>query len=432
MTAILIGYMFLLPITIGFSILGVHVFFYRILGVMFLLVYASHLWRGSMKPGVVIKHSLPFLWALLWVLVNEGSHVAAGRFDPKFLLFLITPLYVMAMVDFVSAMTPAWRERVLFHTVSLVSVVTDLTALLLYILAARYGIFVKMMTPNPTYFDYSRLSGLWGDPNFYALFVLVFFPINVRNLFHRAGRLPLIAVSLNMLTIVLTFSRFGWLCFALEVFVIVITRFRDHSTRISVELATLALALSLVLASLGFVGPAVIRRFTQSSSDIVDASSRFVLWKTALDRFNSPDLIAGTDTALRRMIGIGIGNGDIILAPVYGGPKYMHNTYLDLVAELGIVGWFFVFLAPSSVYRIIRRKSSDQIYLLALAIGVYGMLLSLSWDYSPLYFGVYFVSLAIVPTVRKGSAGSLVNSANEVLTSTTNAGTTDDGSTVER
>jgi O-antigen ligase len=134
------------------------------------------------------------------------------------------------------------------------------------------------------------------------------------------GRVRFWVLGANLLALVLTLSRSGYLGFV----VVAIVYFVRHPRRLSRRLVmgvTIGAAVTLAL----FIGP-LHDRFVQafSASDF-SRSSRLSIWSSALHHFSAHPIF-----------GIGWSN----FQPAPG--DHAHNSYLQVLAELGLVGFILI------------------------------------------------------------------------------------------
>jgi O-antigen ligase len=252
-----------------------------------------------------------------------------------------------------------------------------------YIAGALLSALVGLVAPAPDADAASRLSGGIGDPNELALVLvpglaLAFFAL--RGAGSALERWWLAASATAMAFALLqTGSRGGLIALAVAFAVALILGGRE---RLRVFAALLGFA-ALAVAYFSLASPAELR------SHVADfttggGSGRTDLWT-----------IARHVAADHPVIGVGSGNFEAVEAQyasradlpsidlVIDEPHVVHNTYLELLAELGVVGFtFFVALVGGALVlggravRAFARSGVTDLEVLArgLLVGLAGML----------------------------------------------------------
>lgn len=226
--------------------------------------------------------------------------------------------------------------------------------------------------------DYPRLIGLLDDPNFYILHNTLFFAYYLTNLQTRKNRYGLLLAAICN---VLTFSRGGLAAMLLIVVMYIFIK--------RVKIWTLLKTFSISIAA-GFI----ISRFTNFNifGMITDrmtgigndgGSGRFEIWDKALQYFlGSP------------LVGIGVFNFSDYYLRDTGKLKYAHNTFLEVLAESGVIGisLFLVMLA-----FIFAKLQTGKIYRNApyLYLAYFGILIQIFF-LSSIPNEMFFLFLAVL------------------------------------
>jgi O-antigen ligase len=253
-----------------------------------------------------------------------------------------------------------------------------------YVAGAVASALVGLVVPAPAEGDASRLSGGIGDPNELALvlvpgLVLAFFAIpSARGAFEHS----LLVVSAGVMAVSLleTGSRGGLVALAVSFAAGLIVGGKQRARVFVALLGFTALGVAyFALAAPPEVSGRVLH-FTAGGG-----SGRTDLW--AIARQVAHD---------HPVLGVGIGNFEEV-APAYASrttnlpaidlvidePHVVHNSYLELLAELGVVGFaLFVALVGAALglgWRAVRafaRSGETDLELIArgLLIGLSGML----------------------------------------------------------
>ncbi|HOI82362.1 MAG TPA: O-antigen ligase family protein [Synergistales bacterium] len=384
------------PMNIGLQFGGHNFFLYRIIALVFIFLY---FFRDMGKIKIPIS---PVIWSVFGAVFFSIFRIFSGYFDPKLLNFLLSVAFAYCFARYITGL-PKEKATRLLPFLSKCSIINDFLALVIYVVGLKMGVSLLGMMHldvNPNYFGYLRLAGLWGDPNYFALFAIVFSVFNLYNISNSPKKIFRFAYLLNCLTIVLTFSRSGWLIFLL----LNMTSFSFWKKTRNIILFTI-LVISLVTIFVPIARESIDQRLGSTYKTLGTSSSREVLWLESLAKFFSVDDFSETGHFEKWAIGTGVGSQYFLLEREYGVPKVPHNTYIDFLIEHGFVGIFFIFmplLSLISVRRYKNREAKITGVLLLIAIGGMGMFLSFSA--SPLPFIFYFLSFNYPPKTAKCKA----------------------------
>jgi putative inorganic carbon (HCO3(-)) transporter len=282
-----------------------------------------------------------------------------------------------------------------------------------------------VIPPAPGSADFGRATGTAGDANELAAALLVGLAIAVAFAVNRHFSPPLrvlagVAAALCLTGILVSLSRGGLVgvAVALVIAVIVGGRWRRRVLALCGLLAALAVGYFALFASV----PAQERVLNVSGGN---GTGRLELWTVGLRMIEAHPLN-------------GVGTGQFALSSVHyllrpglfetgafilSTPKVTHNTYLNVVAELGIVGGalFIAILLVCigclllAVKRV--REAGDErmeILLRGLVVGIGGFLVTLmflSEDNSKLLW----ILLALGPVLLAISSSSTGNGREEVV-----------------
>lgn len=213
-----------------------------------------------------------------------------------------------------------------------------------------------------------RASALFPDPHMLSLFLGLALPIAASYVLSQpkgSRSLPIAAALIILVADLLTFSRGGYAglaagTLALGIFLLPKTISREAFMRMLIgTAAVITLSLSLLMTPVG-------TRFISSfSSDDGSNSERLRLWQEAAEHIIDHPIL-----------GTGIGNYPLAVRPTadYRDPIYAHSLYLDIAAEIGLIGLLAflgliaVALAGTSALWFRRRDASSVAVALALII----------------------------------------------------------------
>lgn len=240
-----------------------------------------------------------------------------------------------------------------------------------------YGLMLDRSMP--------RLIGILSDPNIFVVsnsFFLFFFLANMKD---KKGKIGFV---LALITTILTFSRGGLL--ATLVGIVITIAFFNVKTKIRIFFIVPIMtwiSYFIVLKVMHIdIYQMLIKRMESVSKD--GGSGRIEIWNNGLSLFlNNP------------VQGIGIYNFRDYSAEFFGQGIYMHNTFLEILVESGVIGsvlffifWALLFFRIMSIVWMDKSKAfllgtyvsiSISLMFLSLIASEYLFLfLALIWRYS--------------------------------------------------
>lgn len=244
----------------------------------------------------------------------------------------------------------------------------------------------------------TRIYSVFMNPNIFAEYLVMIIPISVGLFWYNKKpfkKLLFLGTSLVMsLALLLTQSRGGWLGFAFSALVFILL----------VERKLLLAAVPIVVGGLYLLPDSIINRI-MSIANFADSSNnyRLVMWDITLDIIKD-----------HKWIGVGFGHQPfkqtfesyIRTMPTY----HAHNTFLEIGAELGIVGLvtFIFFLFITFKYGILKLVKSEDKYIKYVGAGiisglagvlVHGMVETIL--YIPKIIMVFWMMIAFIVTLAK-------------------------------
>jgi O-antigen ligase len=363
----------ILALAVGLVLLPVAALHPEVLGALFL----SMLWARVSDVGIVAQGlpSLAVPVAIALVVVSIGRRLVAGQRTTATTFRAVFPLLPYFAVVTLSALWATAPERTMTAAVDLaknllvfwvlVELVTSVSALaaccigLVLVAGALSSLSLYQYMTATFASDYGgfaqasvreivngvhmyRLAGPIGDPNFYALILLVTVPIGLTVLRGRLHPWARVAVAVSIVltgaTVLLTYSRGGGLVLAIGC-LLALFPFRMHMSRLVPVVLTLPIVLALVPGSVWERMGTVLRPFqdTAEVGRVVDTSVELRLGaqQVALELFLD-----------RPFGGVGAGNYPVlyqeysqrlgVMAVASEFPP--HNLYLEVAAETGSFG----------------------------------------------------------------------------------------------
>lgn len=308
-----------------------------------------------------------FTWVFVVMIIDYPSYSALrslitlkGGLADHLLVFLAFFYGVMNSKDAV------WLLKMMIWTVIIVNIISVVDTLnvpdLGLIDTARYG----------------RAGGPMGEPNQYAVFLVLFLPAGIALVLteQRARRkLAMLGVAASVIALVMTGSRGGIVGVVVGAALGIVFLWKFISAKVVVSwfggLFLLAVAAVGILYMAGW-GDLLYERFVLSTvgGSYHVSSGRTYIWGTALGKM--------FDQPLTLITGYGWATYSIF-------PEFRlstHNTYLKIFFELGVIGLLLVLLAYASILRFARAglrqaESEARIILFAFIIGLIGVLLAI-------------------------------------------------------
>ena len=230
-----------------------------------------------------------------------------------------------------------------------------------------YGILLDRGVP--------RLIGTFSDPNIFAFGNFLFFYYYVTHLKEKGAKLGLL---LSATTLLLTFSRGAYLAVLLGGLLLFLTA--KAKTKMKIMLLGPPILYVLILAASKLFNMDIVKivgdRFSESTTD--SGSGRFEIWENGLKLF--------TDNPV---FGIGIYNYRAYSNALFNNDHYMHNTFLEVLTESGVIGftlYLIVFVWVFYDFYIHRNSAIDIRYLFATFVSMLLFMSSLSLVASEVFF----------------------------------------------
>lgn len=230
-----------------------------------------------------------------------------------------------------------------------------------------------------------RLIGILSDPNIFVVSNTIFLFFFLANMKDKKGKIGFV---LALITTILTFSRGGLLATLVGI-VITITFFSVKTTVkffFAVPIITWISYFTVLKVMHIDIYQIFIKRMGSVGKD--GGSGRFEIWNNGLSLFlNNP------------IQGIGLYNFRDYSADFFGEGIYMHNTFLEILVESGVIGsvlffifWALLFLKIMSIVSKDKSKafllgtyvsiSISLMFLSLIASEYLFLILALIWRYS--------------------------------------------------
>ncbi len=214
--------------------------------------------------------------------------------------------------------------------------------------------------------NYSRLIGLLEDPNFFVFYNTLFFAYYICHPHSWKNRLGLmLCITANLLT----FSRGGIVALVIMFAIyLVLNKPVKQMKILAGSVISLSLLAYIVIVQLKFDMLGMIdARFEDFSDD--GGSGRFELWERAWDFFSA-----------NMILGIGAFNFSDYNLFYHNDTLTVHNTFLDILSESGLIGisffLVFIYLVFIQLWRFNVHRVKQYLFLTYIGFVLQMMFLS--------------------------------------------------------
>lgn len=262
-----------------------------------------------------------------------------------------------------------------------------------------------------------RIFSTFGNPLTLSGYIVLVFPLAFARLLKRPEPASIAFILLGSIALLFTYSRSGWLAFAVEVPLLAVLFFRwfqSGKTKISLKSPSFWVPVIVVMVIVvaviysGDIGSRLVSAFDQKTDT---ASARLNLWKLTLDMIQDKPFIGhGLDTFLQVSTrSLDLSQHSFEINTRYDRP---HSETLQVAFSSGLVGLLlyllFICTYLLGVLRFMRnhRNSGDALLVAGLGLGVFGYLVSLQF---------YFSTVGVMPVMwlMVGLTASITDS-NEI------------------
>jgi O-antigen ligase len=307
------------------------------LGILVLVLAAS--FRLQKLHGFEVM--LLFFY-LVYVFSGAFSLYASSSLRVMLGIFLYVTFYIL-----MKGILHMFRKSELENGIANVGLLFNVGSLFLYVWGLKSNGFSLLgdgVIRYGAWFDrdYPRLIGLIEDPNYFVFYNTLFFTFY---LCKRDSWKNNIGLFFCLITSLLTFSRGGLLILLVIFIVYFFLNKPANQWRLFLSTFSFLTVAWLVCYIMGFrVLDILQNRFQDFAND--GGSGRFELWERAWNFFSS-----------NPWFGIGASNFADYNAFEYGDNLVVHNTFLEVLTESGVIGLFFYVLFVFTVFfQIFKAK----------------------------------------------------------------------------
>lgn len=241
----------------------------------------------------------------------------------------------------------------------------------------------------------NRFAGMYGDPNYFAVNVIISLCLTVL-LYHRGIIKALFGLALAAALVtfaIMTYSKSALLMLLLPLVLLLYSRIKNrrYFALAVVSVAAVVILLGALAGKFSFLDP-ILTRFDEASNVNDFTSGRSEIWRSYIDYF--------LENPIALFLGKGLG------APLVNGHG-AHNTYIDVLYYLGLVGGVLLIALLFALSRCVANDTRKNLLNYSVLLTILVMYFFLSEIF---YFDVAFhILLAIMAinlplkNVRTGS-----------------------------
>lgn len=322
---------------------------------------------------------------------STGLFAEFPYYSLRLILGILIVLFFYFIIRFLfSSIQLKYIERI----IELSGIIFNVISLLLFIIGAiklnfsffgnnitSYGLLIDRGTP--------RLIGTIIDPNIFVLFNSLFF-------FYYLNRMKKFGLFLSSLTLILSFSR-GGIIAILFAFVIGIFISKGKVLLRNILLITvLGVIIFITLNSLFNIDliNVLSERFTAMSFD--QGSGRLNIWSNGLFLFSENPIF-----------GIGIYNFQQYNMMFFNDYHYLHNTYLEVLVESGVIGftlYFLVFIILLYKLYKLQKVMPESRFLFTTLLSIIVIMSTLSLIINEFIFLFLALCIRYLNELKKGES----------------------------
>ena len=336
-----------------------------------LLSLGSLFLKAVLDKDFKFKHSKVNLWILLFILVYFFSATTSLSTAENKNIFMLTVSFILFYFVIINIVNTEKKLKNLLYIFIVSATFASIYGLYQYAFGDLYS--QAWLDKNMFEDIKMRVYSTFENPNVFGEYLLLVIPIIAGLLFTEKGfkrKIFLIAMlGINMLALVLTFSRGCWLgiLFAIVILAVVIDR------------RFILLGIFLLLIAPFILPESIINRFTSiGNMNDTSTSYRVAIWMGTIAMLKDYWLSG---------IGLGITSFNKVY-PIYAysgtTAQHSHNLYLQIMVENGIMGLIMFigimyYFYKETVISICKKKN---ILLVSIISGMFGFLIQSMTDHT--------------------------------------------------
>ncbi|MCD6184849.1 MAG: O-antigen ligase family protein [Deltaproteobacteria bacterium] len=391
---------YLFPVSALYVDAGFHLFYHRIIVIGYFFVFFKRILLGSTSPSGLINPTTIsiclFLFATIPGLATCIGYNEYFRCFFSILAGILLYLYILDQIQDTKQL-----ESLIFSCI-VSGFIWALAGLMIF------------KTGNTTLSDIDilqiyRLKSLANDPNFFAIILIGFIQLSLFWVIKKNNDdkfFGFVALVTMVIALIFTYSRGGYLAFAgivfLNLFFFLIFRKQYFVLIDFKKIKVLSGIFIIALIVFPLVFNTIGQRFVSIKTQEQKGSGRIDIWKDAINVIK------------KNPLGVGLKNFELYTIKHRHEYKTagsaVHNTFLQMLAETGIVGFLFYMFFLGTIFLKIRyakfMKDKNVFYwFTGTFISINGIIicsLFLSNGYKEVFFIMLALCLGAYKLYRKG------------------------------
>ncbi len=310
-----------------------------------LLVGQGFLLGSYMSDAGGVINIFITIMGLLYIVINK-KNIFTYKLAAVYSVFLLISLMscffsrdiLLSFRFFFRMLTPFWVSIICFHEITTLNDAKRISNLILLaaVVPIVWGIVESFLNLQSQY----RISSIFGHPNpfsFYLLLILaIIFTRTITEKSYFRKIFDLIVVIIVICLIILTYCRISWIALFINLTVIPLMFKKKSYIFLGLLSCIILVSFNILHVSERLVE---LTGFIQKGDFFDTANSigwRFKAWDLTIDEFIK-----------RPLFGYGLRSHFNLLHSLYGIKTSIHNSYLEILYDMGCIGFFFfaVFLA---------------------------------------------------------------------------------------
>ena len=312
----------------------------------------------------------------------------------------------------------------LFYVLIIQEVSTDKKKMLMIdfliaatLIAGLYGIFHSLGFNPFTWVpaEAGRVVSFFGNPNFFATYLVAVIPLLlVLSLGpHKKRKFPAIITSgIALICLLLTQTRSAWIALIVSLVFLFLLIHKTKAMRFSPRnRLILAIILSVICITVIFNQGMIRDRITELWNPYGSAFIRMHIWQAELSMIGTYPLF-GSGLGTFQIVFPGFRYPGFLSEVPIGNLLHVHSEYIEILAEMGIVGlglflWFVIGLLRRAL-RFLKTGREERLVVIGLVFGVVAVLIDALFSASLRWTGPAFVFWLLI-----GLTAAMTKSKNE-------------------
>lgn len=379
------------------------VFFIVMTGLLTIAALVDFFMRGAQKSSKLPKE---FIFLALWLIgeilayvfsTNRGISLMGAPFRFQGFLTNIHYLIFLAVSYFFFLRTPREKTESVFVWITVGLIASAIVSLLPYALPPFTT--SPLLWFHPSFF-YDRVYGTFGNPNYFAAFIVTALPFLVIHICSKKRWIAIFGVLslvLVLITLFLTGARSAWIASVIGFFVWGIFRVmkKQGAAMLIITLTIIFLAGGAIIFERASPNTAL-ERLSVRSENLTSVKTRFALWQAGFQVFLAHPLTGVGQDALKNNIEPYL--PERLKANEVFFIDRTHSEFIDILATrgifafLGYVGFFLILLIKG--VRLLLSSAVSDLRFAAVFFSLLSLLLFESVNFSTITSNILLAFLS--------------------------------------